>query len=149
MHILSSALLVGTGFGSAFFMFFGNRSGSLAAQAVITRLVVRADWWFTTPAGIFQPLSGIWLAHQAGWPLSTPWLSLTIGLYVFAGACWLPVVSLQLKMAREAKSAFSNGTPLAESYKKYQRTWEALGYPAFVAMLVIFYLMVAKPTLWS
>lgn len=66
LHILSSVLMVGTGFGSAFYMFFANRSGSVAAQAVVSRLVVRADWWFTTPAVIFQPLSGLWLVQQAG-----------------------------------------------------------------------------------
>lgn len=49
LHIASSVLLVGTGLGSAFYMFFANRSGSVAAQAVVSRLVVRADWWFTTP----------------------------------------------------------------------------------------------------
>ena len=62
VHILSSVVMVGTGFGSAFYMFFANRSGNVAAQAVVSRLVVRADWWFTTPTVILQPLSGIALA---------------------------------------------------------------------------------------
>ena len=145
LHILSSVVLVGTGLGSAFYMFFGNRSGSVAAQAVISRLVVRADWWFTTPAAVFQPLSGLWLAHAAGWPLSTPWLLLALLLYAFAGACWLPVVWLQLRMARMAHEAARDGTPLPAAFDRYRRWWEGLGYPAFVAMLAIFYLMVAKP----
>lgn len=145
LHILSSVVLVGTGFGSAFYMFFGNRSGSVAAQAVISRLVVRADWWFTTPAAVFQPLSGLWLAHAAGWPLSTPWLLLALLLYASAGACWLPVVWLQLRMARMAQQAAREGTPLPAAFDRYRRWWEGLGYPAFVAMLAIFYLMVAKP----
>lgn len=145
LHILSSVVLVGTGLGSAFYMFFGNRSGSVAAQAVISRLVVRADWWFTTPAAVFQPLSGLWLAHAAGWPLSTPWLLLALLLYAFAGACWLPVVWLQLRMARMAHEAARGGTPLPAAFDRYRRWWEGLGYPAFVAMLAIFYLMVAKP----
>ena len=66
LHIISSVLLVGTGLGSAFYLFFANRSGSVAAQAVVGRLVVRADWWFTTPAVIVQPLTGIAMAHMAG-----------------------------------------------------------------------------------
>ena len=74
LHIVSSVLMVGTGLGSAFFLFFTNRSGSVAAQAVVARLVVRADWWFTTPTVVLQPLTGLLLAHWAGWPvLSTPW----------------------------------------------------------------------------
>jgi uncharacterized membrane protein len=148
LHVLSSVVLVGTGFGSAFYMFFGNRSGSVAAQAVISRLVVRADRWFTTPAAIFQPLSGVWLAHAAGWPLSTPWLALSILLYVLAGACWLPVVWLQVRMARMAYAAARDGVALPPEFQRYRRWWEGLGYPAFVAMLAVFYLMVTKPA-WS
>ena len=65
LHIVSSVLLAGTGFGSAFYLFFANRSGSLAAQAVVARLVKRADLWFTTPAVIVQPVTGVWLAMTA------------------------------------------------------------------------------------
>lgn len=67
LHILSSVLLVGTGLGSAFYMFFANRSGSVAAQAVVSRLVVRADWWFTTPASLSSPSRALpWPISQAG-----------------------------------------------------------------------------------
>ncbi|MDO5692373.1 MAG: DUF2269 domain-containing protein [Pseudomonadota bacterium] len=147
IHILSSVLMVGTGFGSAFYMFFANRSGSVAAQAVVSRLVVRADTWFTTPAIIVQPVTGVWMAHLAGWPLTTPWLLASIGLYLLAGACWLPVVWLQIRMARLARAASTHGTPLPPAYARLQRTWEWLGYPAFVAMLVVYWLMVNKPAL--
>lgn len=149
VHILSSVLMVGTGFGSAFFMFFANRSGSVAAQAVVCRLVVRADWWFTTPAAIVQPLSGLLMIQMAGWPLSSPWLLLSIALYVLAGLCWLPVVWLQCRMAATSAQAHASGLPLPAQYWQDTRRWECLGYPAFVAMLGIFYLMVNKPALWG
>ncbi len=115
LHILSSVILVGTGFGSAYFMFFANRSGSVAAQAVVCRLVVRADWCFTTPTAIFQPLSGFLLAHLAGWPISAPWLSAAIAMYLLAGACWLPVVWLQIRMAGMAAAAHGAGTDFRPS----------------------------------
>ena len=146
LHILSSVLMVGTGFGSAFYLFFANRSGNVAAQAVVSRLVVRADTWFTTPAVVFQPLSGVWLAHMAGWPLTTPWIVATFALYALAGACWLVVVVLQLRMARLAAAAHAQGTPMPAHYQRLQRWWEWLGYPAFVAMLAVYYLMVNKPS---
>ncbi len=149
LHIMSSVLMVGTGFGSAFFMFFANRSGSVAAQAVVSRLVVRADWWFTTPTVILQPLSGVALAHMAGWPLDAPWLLLSIVLYAVAGVCWLPVVWLQVRMAAMARQAHAEGGPLPHLYQQYTRRWEALGYPAFIAMLTVYYLMVNKPALWG
>ncbi|MDR6990944.1 MULTISPECIES: DUF2269 domain-containing protein [Luteimonas] len=149
IHVLSSVVLVGTGFGTAFYMFFANRSGSLDAQAVVSRLVVRADWWFTTPAVLIQPASGLYLVHWAGWPLTTPWLMLSIILFVVTGAFWLPVVWLQLRMAAMAAASRRDRSELPAAYWRYARWWEALGYPAFVAMLVVFYLMVAKPVLWA
>ncbi len=149
IHILSSVVLVGTGFGTAFYLFFGNRSGNVQAQAVVARLVVRADWWFTTPAVLIQPASGFLMAHLAGWPLTTPWLALSIALYLVTGALWLPVVWLQLRMAAMATAAAEGGSALPASYWRHAKWWEALGYPAFAAMLAVFYLMVAKPVTWS
>jgi uncharacterized membrane protein len=149
LHIVSSVLMVGTGLGSAFYMFFTNRSGSVPAQAVVSRLVVRADWWFTTPTVILQPATGFALAHMAGWPMSTPWLASSLLLFVFAGACWLPVVWLQIRMAALAAQADRDAAPLPALHARYQRCWELLGYPAFVAMVAVFYLMVNKPQLWG
>ncbi len=144
LHILSSVLIVGTGFGTAFYLFFANRSGNVAAIAVVSRLVVRADTWFTTPAVIFQPLSGFWLMQQAGWTLTTPWIWQSIALFLFTGLCWLPVLWLQLKLRDMADQAARQAGPLPDRYWRFARYWETLGYPAFAAMLGVFYLMVAK-----
>lgn len=149
LHIVSSVLMVGTGLGSAFYLFFANRSGCVAAQAVVARLVVRADLWFTTPTVVFQPLSGLLLAHWAGWPWQTPWIALSLALYALAGLCWLPVLWLQWRMARLAQTAVQTATPLPPPYRRYARLWEALGYPAFIAMGGVFFLMVNKPALWG
>jgi uncharacterized membrane protein len=121
--------------------------GSVPTIATVAKLVVRADLWFTTPAVVFQPLSGIWLAHAAGWPWRTPWIVAAIALYMLAGACWLPVVWLQLEMSKIASTACacSAGT-LPSQYWRYATWWEGLGYPAFVAVLVVYGLMVFKPT---
>jgi uncharacterized membrane protein len=149
LHIVSSVLLVGTGLGSAFYLFFANRSGSVPAQAVVSRLVVRADWWFTTPTIVIQPLTGVAMAHIAGWPLATPWIALSLALYLLAGACWLPVVWLQIQMSKMAREAARSGQPLPPRYWRFSKIWEALGYPAFAAMVAIFWLMVHKPVLWG
>lgn len=146
LHIISSVVLVGTGFGSAFYLFCANRSKSIQAQAVVARFVVRADWIFTTPAGFIQPLTGFALMWMAGWSLTTPWIMWSIVLYLFAGACWLPVLWLQIRMRRMAEEACRTGKPLPARYWSYARWWEGLGYPAFAAMLVVFFLMVTKPT---
>ena len=131
LHIISATLMVGTGFGTAFYLFWANRSGSVAAQSVVSHWVIKADWWFTTPAVIFQPLSGLWM---------------TLGLYILAGICWLPVVWLQIRMAKIAEKAHKeNADTIPEPYWRYARRWELLGYPAFCATIVIYFLMVMKP----
>lgn len=78
LHVLFSVVLVGTGFGTAYFMFFANRSDSVAAQAVVAL-----------------------------------------------------------------------GAEVPDLYWRYARRWEWLSCPAFVAMLAVFYLMVAKPVLFA
>ena len=145
LHILSSVLMVGTGFGSAFYLYFANRSKSVATISVITKLVVRADWWFTMPAVIFQPLSGLWLAYAAGWSWGTSWILLSLVLFAIAGMCWLPVVWLQLRLTDIAKHAAGCGDELPPLYWRYAKIWERLGYLAFTATLIVYFLMVLKP----
>ena len=147
LHILSSVLIVGTGFGTAYYLFFTNRLGRVSTIADVARLVVRADWWFTTPAVIFQPVSGLWLAHIAGWEWTTPWIMASIVLFIITGLCWLPVVWLQVRLAKMAEQAAANNAALPDLYWRYARRWEWLGYPAFIAMLGVYFLMVLKPAL--
>lgn len=144
-HVLSSVLLVGTGFGSAFYLFFIHRTNNIQAIAEVSRLVVRADFWFTTPAAVIQPLTGLAMASMAGYSLTQSWLFWTYVLYGLAGACWLPVVWLQMRMASMASAALANEAALPAHYWQYARYWEWLGYPAFVAMLGVYGLMVFKP----
>ena len=144
IHILSSVVLVGTGLGSAYYMFFANRSRDLAAQAVVTRLVVQADWWFTTPTVLLQPATGLAMVHLAGFPLSTPWIAASLVLYAVAGLCWLPVVWLQIRMQRIAEDAAARNAPLPVLYWRMARAWFWLGVPAFVAMVLVVALMVFK-----
>ena len=144
LHILSMVLLFGTGLGSAFYKWMADRSGNLAHIAVVNRHVVLADWIFTTPTVIFQPLSGLWMVYLLGLPLATPWIALSLGLYVFAGVCWLPVVWLQIRMRNLADAALIAQIPLPAEYWRYAWVWFWLGVPAFVAMMGVVFLMVFK-----
>ena len=70
----------------------------------------------------------------------------SIALYLVAGAAWLPVVRMQIRMRDMASDALRSGAPeLPPSYWTYLRWWAALGVIAFLALVVVFYLMVAKP----
>jgi uncharacterized membrane protein len=145
LHVLSSTVLFGTGLGSAFYMLTANRTGDVRAIAVVSRRVVWADWLFTTPTAILQPLTGAWLVHLAGMPWSSRWIVWSVLLYVLAGACWIPVVGLQLRMAAIAERCAARGEALPAVFWRYHRAWFWLGWPAFIAFVAIFYLMVAKP----
>ncbi|MEO5613959.1 MAG: DUF2269 domain-containing protein, partial [Cypionkella sp.] len=107
--------------------------------------VVIADWMFTTPAGIIQPLTGLWLIHLAGYSLTEPWLLVTYALYATAFLCWAPVVILQLRIRDLAAAALAAGAPLPPQAHKLYGIWFALGWPAFTALVAVFWLMVNKP----
>ncbi|MCI0430437.1 MAG: DUF2269 domain-containing protein [Rhodospirillales bacterium] len=145
VHIMSATVLFGTGLGTAWFMWRADRSGDAATVVATTRNVVLADWLFTTPAIIVQPLSGLWLILLGGYSPVERWLLWTYGLYLLAGACWLPVVWLQIRMRDLAAAAVASGAPLPAHYRRYAWIWFGLGWPAFIAIIFIVYVMVAKP----
>jgi len=140
LHIVSSTVLFGTGAGIAFFFLRAHRTQNVAIIAAVSREVVLADMVFTASAVVLQPATGIALAVTVGYPLSSPWLVLSMLLYGLVGCCWVPVVWRDLAMEAAAK-----GSALPAEYRRYYRWWFGLGWPAFVGVLVIFYLMVAKP----
>lgn len=145
LHIVSSTILFGTGIGSAFYMLATSLSADARTTANVVRLVVLADWIFTTPAIILQPLTGFYLIHLAGYPLTQGWIAWSIALYLLAGACWLPVVWLQIRMHRMAAQAADGHQRLPALYWRYLRYWILLGIPAFISLLCVFYLMTVKP----
>jgi uncharacterized membrane protein len=144
LHVLSMVLLFGTGLGSAFYKWMADRTHNVAHIAHTLRHVVLADWIFTTPTVIFQLLSGLWMVHLAGLPLTTPWVAAALVLYSIAGAAWLPVVWLQIAMQKMAQAALEAGSPLPARYWTFARVWFWLGVPAFSAMVLVVGLMVFK-----
>lgn len=147
VHLLSATILFGTGLGSAFYKWCADRSGSIQAIAHTNRIVVIADWMFTTPTVIIQPISGIWLAHIIGIPLSEPWILTTFVFYLVAGSCWIPVVWLQIQMRNLSKQALDQHTSLKTTYHRYAHIWFWLGIPAFASMVIVYFLMIFKPVI--
>lgn len=145
VHILSGAVLFGTGAGIAFFMLRAHATRDPATVAAVARIVVLADYVFTATAVVVQPITGLLLIHVQGYSLTEPWLVAAYGLYLLTGVCWLPVVWLQLRMKRLAVTAAAHGQPLPPQYDQCFRLWFILGWPAFAAVLGIYWLMIAKP----
>ena len=145
LHILSSTLLFGTGLGIAFFMWMAHRRGDPRHIAATARTVVIADSCFTAPAVVVQLASGLWLAHFLGIPLTHAWVGSALLLFVLVGCCWLPVLWLQVRARDLARAAADGNEPLPDAYHRAMRWWFWLGWPAFIAVVAIFWLMVAKP----
>lgn len=145
LHILSSTVLFGTGIGTAFQMVWAMRTGRVETVHSVATGVVVADWIFTLPAGVVQPVTGIWLAHLAGHALTAPWLLAAYALYLLAFCCWLPVVFLQIRIRDLALAALQARADLPRAAMRLYRIWFVLGWPAFGALVAVFWLMVTKP----
>lgn len=147
LHVIGASVLLGTGAGIAFFMLLAHRTGNAATVAAVARIVVVADFVFTATAVVAQPLTGAALAWQAGYSLSEGWIALSIALYIVTGMFWLPVVWMQMEMRKLASQAAAGGAPLPPRYHRLFWLWFAFGFPAFAAVLGIFWLMIARPAI--
>lgn len=148
IHVVSGTIVFGTGIGIAFFCWFGSRYAlahrNLAVLRMTLRFTVIADMVFTAPAVLVQLLSGAMLLGLLGWSWSSTWTMTALALIALVGACWLPVVWIQIRLSRMAVAAESIDQLPAGFFFLF-RIWFGLGTVAFAAMLGIFYLMVAKP----
>ena len=144
-HIIGATVLLGTGAGIAFFMLMAHRTGRAQTVADVARIVVIADIVFTATAVIAQPITGLGLAQTVGYPLTQGWIVVSMILYLVTGAFWLPVVWMQSRMQKLAASAAAEGQPLPAAYHRLFRWWFAFGFPAFAAVIGIFWLMITRP----
>lgn len=145
IHVLSSTILFGTGIGTASVMIYGHRTKNPIVIAAISKYVVFADWIFTGTSGILQPLTGFAMVYLAGFSWTSFWILGSIIGYVVAACCWFPVVCLQIKMRDLVIETVKNNTTLPEKYHRYFLYWFILGWPAFLSLVGVFYLMTNKP----
>lgn len=149
LHIIGASVLLGTGAGIAFFMLLAHRTEDPRLVAGVARIVVIADYLFTASAVVVQPITGIALAWVVGYSLWEHWIVASIALYVLTGVFWLPVVWIQSQLRLEAESAVATTAALSPRYHALFRIWFAFGFPAFAAVLAIFWLMIQRPVaLW-
>jgi uncharacterized membrane protein len=109
-------------------------------------MTVRADFLFTLPAVILQPVTGAWMIFRAGFDAGELWLIISIALYLIAGLCWVRVVWLQIRMKQMLESKVAGARFDSAQFERLRRTWFILGWPAFLGLVVVFWLMVAKPS---
>lgn len=144
IHIISSTILFGTGIGIAFFMFRSHFTTNINEKLYAVKNTVLADYIFTFPAIIVQPITGIWLMNHLGYSWSDQWLLITFIIYGIAGLCWLPVVWIQIQLKKMLITSAENGTSLPSKYFTLFKIWLVFGWPAFIGLIIIFFLMVKK-----
>ena len=145
LHLIGATVLLGTGAGIAFFMVMAHQTGDARIVAHTAGIVVVADWVFTASAVVAQPITGALLAHGIGWRLTEGWIVLSLSLYVLTGLFWLPVVWMQHRMRDLAWAAVRAGADLPPAYHRLYWAWFACGFPAFLSVLGILWLMAARP----
>lgn len=145
LHVIGAVVILGTGTGIAFFMLMAHRSQDAAFIGRTASVVVLADKLFTATAVVVQPVTGYLLMREIGFPFSEGWIVVSLVLYAVAGAFWLPVVWIQAQMRDLALQAAADGAPLPDRYQRLFRIWFLFGFPGFGAVLLILWLMIAKP----
>ena len=143
MHIISVIVLLGIGGGSAFYKFMADRSGNLEVIVHTNKMVVLADWLFTTPAVIAQPITGFMLMNLS-FGLENSWLLFSLYLYAFSIILWFVAVWLQMKMKKLSLLAQRSSGTLGKEYDRLVHYWIVLGFFSSVAMGTIMLLMVFK-----
>jgi len=145
LHVLGAIVILGAGTGIAFFMLMAHRSGDAAFIARTAATVVIADMLFTLSAVVLQPLSGGLLMALSATSLAERWLVASLGLYAVAGLFWIPVIFMQIEMRNLARAALAESQPLPPRYFALFRRWFMFGIPGFGSVLIILWLMIAKP----
>jgi uncharacterized membrane protein len=145
LHVLGAIVILGTGTGIAFFMLMAHRNGDPAFIARTATTVVIADMLFTLTAVVLQPVSGGILMVLSATTLTERWLVTSLGLYAVAGLFWIPVVFMQIEMRNLARASATQHQPLPPRYFTLFRRWFVFGIPGFGSVMIILWLMIAKP----
>ena len=145
LHVLGAIVILGTGSGIAFFMLMAHRSRDPAFIAATAATVVIADMLFTLSAVILQPVTGGVLMALSGTTLAERWLVTSLGLYAVAGLFWIPVIFMQIEMRNLARKAVAQSEVLPPRYFALFRRWFVFGIPGFGSVMIILWLMIAKP----
>jgi uncharacterized membrane protein len=145
LHVLGAIVILGTGTGIAFFMLMAHRSRDPVFIARTAATVVIADMLFTLSAVILQPVTGGWLMVLSAATLAERWLVTSLGLYAVAGLFWIPVIFMQIEMRNLARAAVAHDQPLPPRYFTLFRRWFVFGIPGFGSVMIILWLMIAKP----
>ena len=148
LHIIFAVVYLGNLITAAFWKVRADRSGSLEAMAVTSRLVILSDCFFTAPGIIGLFVTGILIVSQGplGWRrFEEPWLGASFVMLVIAAIIWLAVlVPLERQMLLLAREGVTRGV-VDPAYRRTSRLWTIFGGIATLLPMIILFLMVIRP----
>ncbi len=139
IHILSATLMIGTGFGSAFYLFFTYRSGDIRTLRQVLKLVILADTFFTAPSVIIQLLTGLLLSYSLSLTY-TRWFWIVLSSSIIIFVLWIRAAYLQIRLSKKLDQC----DELTPEFHRDMRWWVILGVPSFALSIFIYYMMVYK-----
>ena len=144
IHVLAVIVAVGTNATYGVWMALGARQPD-SLRAILSG-VGFLDNRIANPAYGLLLITGLAMLYAGHLSVSTPWIATALGLYVVAMALGArgatPALRTQLQ-------ALESGGLQSERYQRAAARGRTLGVIFMVLVLVITFLMVAKPALWG
>ncbi len=139
IHIISATIMIGTGLGSAFYLYFTYKKGQVSTVKEVLKLVVTADTIFTTPSVVIQFITGLLLSNLLGFTY-TNWFWVVLSVSFVVLILWVRAALIQLKL----KKILDKEKSLTVQFHRLMKIWFYLGVPSFLGAVYIYYLMVYK-----
>ncbi len=144
IHVLAAIAALGTNL--TYTLWLTRARKNPAALPFTLRTVKIIDAWIATPAYVLLFPTGWWLTSLAGWSLTTPWVLTSLSLYALLSVIGLGVYTPTLN--KQILLAESPG-PDSPEYRRISFRSNTTSAALNALALIILYLMVAKPALWS
>jgi uncharacterized membrane protein len=144
LHMLAAIIATGT---NATYGVLLSRAHRAPEHLRHVRDGVRAlDRNVANPAYALLLITGLLLVWMGPLSMTTPWVSLSLILFVLAAGIGLVRLT---PLTRRQSDALERHGPDSPQYKQLRRGINRASVVAGLIVLVIIYLMVAKPTLWG
>ena len=144
VHVL--AAIVGLGTNLTYGVWFARANPSSGSLLISLRTIKVLDDRLANPAYVLSLITGLAMIFLGDWSFTTPWILLSLVLYVILVVVGLfgytPTLRRQIELAER-------GDPASAEYAAVARRGQGLGIITGVLVVAIVYLMVAKPELWG
>lgn len=143
VHVISVVVAVGANL--TYPLWLSRLRHSPTALLFTLRTVKFLDSRIANPAYVVALVTGFGMLHLSKMPMTTPWILAPIVLFIIVGALGgFYSITLRKQIALAEKSGDSS-----PEFKALSSRGNRLGAFIFILVLVIIYIMVAKPRLWG